>query len=55
MMFMYSIVFCENFIYLSNNFCNHCAGNYRGSSDLKANHAIRQYVDIVSEKQKYDK
>ena len=22
---MYSIVFCENFIYLSNNFCNHCA------------------------------
>ncbi|KAG5016154.1 hypothetical protein JHK82_021827 [Glycine max] len=26
-----------------------------GSSDLKANHAIRQYVDIVSEKQKYDK
>ncbi|RZC02347.1 DEAD-box ATP-dependent RNA helicase 20, partial [Glycine soja] len=38
-----------------NNFCNHCAGNYRGSSDLKANHAIRQYVDIVLEKQKYDK
>ncbi|KAG2379922.1 DEAD-box ATP-dependent RNA helicase [Vigna angularis] len=26
-----------------------------GSEDLKANHAIRQYVDIVSEKQKYDK
>ncbi|KAG5009515.1 hypothetical protein JHK87_018030 [Glycine soja] len=26
-----------------------------GSSDLKANHAIRQYVDIVLEKQKYDK
>ncbi|RYQ98339.1 hypothetical protein Ahy_B08g094393 isoform B [Arachis hypogaea] len=26
-----------------------------GSSDLKANHAIRQYVDIVPEKQKYDK
>lgn len=26
-----------------------------GSPDLKANHAIRQYVDIVPEKQKYDK
>lgn len=26
-----------------------------GSADLKANHAIRQHVDIVSEKQKYDK
>ncbi|KAE9616194.1 hypothetical protein Lal_00017497 [Lupinus albus] len=26
-----------------------------GSEDLKANHAIKQYVDIVSEKQKYDK
>ncbi|KAI4355518.1 hypothetical protein L6164_004282 [Bauhinia variegata] len=26
-----------------------------GSPDLKANHAIRQYVDVVSEKQKYDK
>ncbi|XP_054795144.1 DEAD-box ATP-dependent RNA helicase 20-like [Prosopis cineraria] len=26
-----------------------------GSPDLKANHAIRQHVDIVSEKQKYDK
>lgn len=26
-----------------------------GSSDLKANHAIRQHVDIVSENQKYNK
>lgn len=26
-----------------------------GSSDLKANHAIRQHVDIVSESQKYNK
>lgn len=26
-----------------------------GSEDLKANHAIKQYVDIVPEKQKYDK
>lgn len=26
-----------------------------GSSDLKANHAIRQHVDIVNESQKYDK
>ena len=26
-----------------------------GSSDLKANHAIRQLVDIVSENQKYNK
>lgn len=26
-----------------------------GSPDLKANHAIRQHVDIVSENQKYNK
>lgn len=26
-----------------------------GSPDLKANHAIRQHVDIVSESQKYNK
>ncbi|CAL0335198.1 unnamed protein product [Lupinus luteus] len=26
-----------------------------GSEDLKANHSIKQHVDIVSEKQKYDK
>lgn len=26
-----------------------------GSEELKANHAIKQYVDIVPEKQKYDK
>lgn len=26
-----------------------------GSQDLKANHAIRQHVDIVSENQKYNK
>lgn len=26
-----------------------------GSADLKANHAIRQHVDIVSESQKYNK
>ena len=26
-----------------------------GSIDLKANHAIRQHVDIVSESQKYNK
>lgn len=26
-----------------------------GSEDLKANHAIRQHVEIVSESQKYNK
>lgn len=26
-----------------------------GSPDLKANHAIRQHVDIISESQKYNK
>ena len=54
---MHGFVFCENFIYVLRIelISVTIVQVIIGSPDLKANHAIRQYVDIVPEKQKYDK
>jgi len=58
-LFMYGIVFvCQNCVVTLKTELTISVTIVQviiGSEDLKANHAIKQYVDIVPEKQKYDK